>query len=145
METKKRLAALGVAALVGVAGYGVYATTLNVASTTAFAAGATQQKQVEKFGTVDLTTPPPTFGKVDYDPKTAGTGYNFDSIDITPKDANWSAVAGSKVVVIGLDKAGNPVVEGTTETPDEGTNALSVRLSLGQANDVVTWSVVIQK
>lgn len=42
-SNKKKLMAVGAAGLVGIAGYGVYATTLNISSTNAFSAGTGQQ------------------------------------------------------------------------------------------------------
>jgi hypothetical protein len=140
---RRKLAALGVAMLVGVSSYSVYATTLDATSSTNFAAGAVDQRDVEGFGYVALTTAPPTFDPdllVDGD---SGSGFTFTTMTVTPeRSAKWSSVAGSTVAISGYDGKGKIVTTGTAKAPASGT--LTIKLSPGQANAVNTWGVVVQ-
>lgn len=137
MNSKKKLAAVGLAAVIGAAGYGVYATTLNVTNaSTSFAAGAATQGQVEGFGTVTIDA-----GKPVYDPSTGL--FEFKDLAITPgKESDWANVKGKTIEVVGYNKDGKEVVNGSLTAPEKGV--AEVPLSAGDANAIVNWGIVIQ-
>lgn len=140
MDNKKKIAAAGAAVLVGAAGYGVYATTLNVTDgSTTFAAGSAAQGQVEGFGDVSINPGTPVF-----DPQT-GT-YSFKTLEITPEDgANWKAVDGKTITVVAYDAKGNEIGKGEAKADASlGTKPEGVPLSVFNANDVTTWGIVVQ-
>ncbi|MFA7265081.1 MAG: hypothetical protein WC054_02115 [Candidatus Nanopelagicales bacterium] len=139
MNNKKKLAAGGAALLVGAVGYGVYATTLAVADeTVSFAAGAGTANQVENFGAVTIDAGTPTF-----DGKSV---YSFNALTITPVKENWKAVDGKTIRVVAYNAKGEPIGEGSQLVDAKlGTGAEEVLLKTKpNANDVVTWGIVIQ-
>lgn len=140
METKKKLAAVGVAAVVGAAGYGVYSTTLGVANAgTEFAAGTAAEGQIEGFGTVVIDAGPPV-----YNPKTGL--YEFADLTITPTGySDWSRVAGKQILVVGYAKDGSQVVSGQLAVPAGATTGpVTVPLTAGDANVITTWGIVVR-
>ena len=141
MNNKKKFAAGGAALLVGAVGYGVYATTLEVTDKTgSFAAGSGEANQVEGFGSVVIDAGSPNFNGT-------SKAYSFDALKITPVyDANWKSVAGKTITVVAYDAKGKAIGEGiATANGDLGTSAEKVKLTTApNANDVVTWGIVIQ-
>ncbi len=140
MSTKNKIVAAGAAALIGVAGYGVYATTLGVTNAgVSFAAGAATQQQVAGFGTVTITPASPTI-----DPD--GTTYSFANITVAPgQGASWTGVSGKTLNVQGLDSKGAVVTSGTYAITGATTGTVTVPLTAGaNANNVTNWSIVVQ-
>lgn len=140
MKNKKKIAAVGAAVLVGAAGYGVYATTLNVTDGgTSFAAGSAEQGQVSGFGSVSIDPGTPSF-----DP--TKSEFYFKELTITPTGgSDWKNVSGKTIKVVAYDKSGKELGSGTeVVNPALGTKADAVPLTFFDANAVTTWGIVIQ-
>lgn len=141
MDNKKKLAAGGAALLIGAAGYGVYATTLGVTDgSTTFAAGSATAGQVAGFGAVDINSGTPVFN-----PTTKV--YSFTGLTITPQGgADWKSVDGKTIKVVAYDSKGNEIGTGSAKAVGaDGTKPETVPFATPfNANDVVTWGIVIQ-
>lgn len=139
MEAKKKLAAVGLATVIGAAGYGVYATTLNVTNASAdFVAGAAAQSQVPGFGSVVINAGVPQYN-------VAANQYQFSKMTVTPADdSDWTRVSGMHITVTGYDANGNEVVSGKVPVYGQYTTGpVDVPLSAGDANAITAWGIVI--
>lgn len=73
-----------------------------------------------------------------------GNGFTFTELTVTPVEgSSWKNVQGYGMTVTGYDGKGGFVTSGY-RTVKGDVDPMSVKLSLGEANQVVTWGVVIQ-
>ena len=142
MDIRKKTAAVVAAALVGGAAYGVYATTLAVSdSTKSFEAGAVSASSPLDSGPVklDAGTPVAVFDGAEF------KEYEFAEVKLThADDSGWKTLAGKTVTVVGYDKDGKALVDGTHVIDVGDDKEISVTLTKGDANAITNWGIVIQ-
>ena len=133
MPRKRKVAAVVVAALIGVSSYGVYSTTLGVSNTsTGFSAGSVKQTDVTGFPTVAIDSGTPVFDA-------ATSQYVFANLKLTPgTGSTWQAIAGKKITVTAYNSAGTAIQTGSVTVPGSwsGQTSQTIPLTAGDANTV---------
>lgn len=135
MQNKKKIMAVGAAALVGIAGYGVYATTLTISSTNAFSAGTGVQTDGCLAGQPITTTLTPVL---------EGTTWVANNVVIEgAPDSFTTCAAGTTMTVQALDAEKNVISKSGMEEISSDTHRYKVKIDAAKANSIAYWAVLV--